>query len=409
MAGVAAGGGVSCGKAPRPGVEADRAAPLAQDYTVVLHNPAGGRGLDGPGIVRMPGGRLVVVVPMSPGGGKWLCRVLQSTDRGRTWQAVSELPYYSAVPWLHEGMLYLFAHPEGTKFRNDDLILLRSTDSGATWSDPVTLFPGHYWNCQTGMAIRDHRLYWAIDDLSLGMPKRGPRVVAGDLSRELMDPRAWRLSNMVPFPGLPESLVHPKFSGSYPSTPMLEPNVILVNGQLRVLAAVKPVRQSTTNLCAVFDVTDDGRMLQLSFTQFHPMPGGQVKFCILWDDVSRLFWATVNLAADGQDVYGFQADPPEKRGGRPYSGAIGGNDRRFLMLMYGLDGLNWFPAGCVARAGKLSQSFMYASQAADGDDLAIVARSSVHSENRHDADYATFHRVRDFRKLAMNLRPDGNA
>lgn len=76
------------------------------------------------------------------------------------------------------------------------------------------------------------------------------------------------------------------------------------------------------------------------------------------------------------------------------------------MLKYPVDGLNWFPAGCVARAGTLSQSLIYPSQVIDGDDLAIIARSSVEGSNRHDADYATFYRVRNFRGLAMNLRQD---
>ena len=29
--------------------------------------------------------------------------------------------------------------------------------------------------------------------------------------------------------------------------------------------------------------------------------------------------------------------------------------------------------------------------------------------NQHDADYATFHRVRDFRRLALNLFPDAQS
>ncbi len=75
------------------------------------------------------------------------------------------------------------------------------------------------------------------------------------------------------------------------------------------------------------------------------------------------------------------------------------------MLSYSLDGLNWFPAGCVAQAGKLSQSFMYARPVIDGADLAIIARSSIQAPNQHDADTATFHRVRDFRRLALKLLP----
>jgi len=42
----------------------------------------------------------------------------------------------------------------------------------------------------------------------------------------------------------------------------------------------------------------------------------------------------------------------------------------------------------------------------DGNDLAIVARSSVNAPNQHDADTCTFHRVRDFRRLALNLVPE---
>jgi len=113
----------------------------------------------------------------------------------------------------------------------------------------------------------------------------------------------------------------------------------------------------------------------------------------------------VNLVVDGQDRLKFPTHS-EHRNGVWYDDAIGGNERRLLMLMYGLDGLNWFQAGCVARAGKLSQSFMYPSHIIDGDDLLIIARSSVNGQNRHDADTVTFHRVRDFRSLALNLRPD---
>lgn len=381
------------------------AKPLAQDYTVAFRSHVPGRGIDGVGIAKMPDGMLVATVPVVLDQG-WTCVIVQSTDGGRSWgKPVAELPCHTVTPFVHEEKLYLFADPWGERRRFIDLTLLRSDDAGRTWSDPVTVAKGTLWNCQTGMTIHNNTLYWAVDDRSLGPAERGHRALAGDLSGNLMDSKSWRISNFVPFPGLPDSLLNPKMTGSYPSNRMLEPNVLLVGGRLRVLSTVKPPLQATTNLAAVFDVTDDGENLDLSFTQYHPMPGAQVKFCVTWDDVSQMFWATVNLAVDGQDQFAFQ-DPAEHRDDEPYPGGIGGNDRRFLMLMYGLDGLNWFPAGCVARAGRLGQSFMYASQVIDGDDLAIIARSSVDGHNRHDADTATFHRVRNFRKLAMNLRQD---
>jgi hypothetical protein len=92
-----------------------------------------------------------------------------------------------------------------------------------------------------------------------------------------------------------------------------------------------------------------------------------------------------------------------------------GNDRRFLMLWYALDALNWFPAGCVARAEKLTECYMYPSIVTEGDDLLVLARtaheySGALAENRaahgwHDANLLTLHRVRDFRALAMDIHP----
>jgi hypothetical protein len=384
--------------------------PLAQDYTIVFHNPDSEQYVEGCGLVRLDDGTLVAAVPVVPRA-QWskdrrmersAIHIVRSTDRGRTWNVASELRYYSAVPWTHQGRLYLFANKPGTEFRNDDLLLLRSDDGGQTWSSPVTLFPGHFWNCHTGMVQRPNQLYWAIDDLSFGMQQRGPRVVAGDLSGDPMQPAAWRLSNPVPFPGFPASMRNPRFADR--SSQYLECNVVEVNGRIRLLGTVKPHGQSTTNVGGVLDLQDNGRELALSFTQFHPLPGGHLKFCVIRDEVSGLFWATANFAVDGQGTFDWWKEGG-KAGRFQGSNTTGGNDRRFLMLLYSLDALNWFQAGCVAQAQKISQSFMYGKLTVDGDDLAIIARTSIRAPNQHDADHATFHRVKNFRSLALNLKP----
>jgi hypothetical protein len=237
--------------------------------------------------------------------------------------------------------------------------------------------------------------------MSFGM-NRGPRLIAGDLTGDPMKPEAWRISDPVPFPGAPDVLSDAKFAAQ-PSQ-YLEPNVIEVNGRLRVLAAVKIKRPTVAGLCAIFDGTDDGTKADLKFNHFGAMPGAQLKFCVIRDETSKLFWATANLPVDSEDLFGWTKDGIAQDKHKPSA-----NDRRFLMLSYSLDGLNWFPAGCIAQAAKLSQSFMYARPVIDGDDLAIIARSSVQAPNQHDADYATFHRVRDFRRLAMKLVPEKEA
>jgi hypothetical protein len=49
---------------------------------------------------------------------------------------------------------------------------------------------------------------------------------------------------------------------------------------------------------------------------------------------------------------------------------------------------------------------MYARPIVEGNDLVVLSRSSIDAPNQHDADCATFHRVRNFRDLALNLFPD---
>ena len=82
-----------------------------------------------------------------------------------------------------------------------------------------------------------------------------------------------------------------------------------------------------------------------------------------------------------------------------------GNERRFLMLMYSLDALNWFPAGCIAMWPSPGQGFQYNALLVDGDDLLVSSRTAKNASNQHDNDLVTIHRVHDFRSLALNLYP----
>ena len=50
------------------------------------------------------------------------------------------------------------------------------------------------------------------------------------------------------------------------------------------------------------------------------------------------------------------------------------------------------------------EGLQYASPMVDGDDLLLLVRTSEGGPNQHDADIMTFHRVRDFRAHALDLR-----
>lgn len=388
---------------------------LAQDFSAIHHNPDDTIYVEGSGLLKIKENTFLAIVPVVPRGvcnakerrsKESMTYIYRSDDNGQTWRLISQLPYYSAVPWQVPGRdaVYLFTFKGGTTHRNDDMLLLRSDDGGRSWSQPETLFEGHFWNCHTNMVFRDGRLYWAFDqlktDASVG---RQSCVLVGDLSGNLMDKASWRISNAVPFPGVPPQFTQPHLAATFPGYTYLEPNVIDVLGQLRMLAVVKVHGQSTPGFAAVFNIHDDGNEVKLEFAQYHPMPFGQLKFFTAWDEASGLFWAAGNMVVDSQAIHPWW-DNAKLFGFR--AGKRGGNDRRFLMLYYSLDGLNWFTAGCIAQARKIGQSFMYPAIVIDGEDMAIISRTCINAPDQHDADHATFHRVRDFRKLAMNLIPE---
>jgi hypothetical protein len=411
---------------------------LAQDHTVVAAVPEDTAGYYSfflsDAFASLGGGMLLAAAPVVQTGpgvvapdGTRVCLVLvsRSRDRGATWEAVSRLTFTRRVEvalLAHGRSVYLLMVPHG---KDGVLQVAASEDQGTTWSEPVEVIrrtgprpagsragpdtKGDWalaveasseqerWFCahQTAMAEVDGRLYFALSERcqTLG-------VAVCDLKQGVMNPRAWRVSEQVEMP-IPAELTRNLFPG--PAMRCLEGNVIRVKNRLRVLARAVIDRYGTSGMAAVFDLEDDGVTPLLTFSQLHPLPGGQGKFFIVYDDVSRLYWMASNLPVNTQGWVESPAKLPL------------GNDRRLLMLWYACDALNWFPAGCIAYTTRLTEAFMYPSLVIDGDDLAILSRTSkryegLQAENRakngfHDANFLTFHRVKDFRALALDIFP----
>ena len=172
---------------------------------------------------------------------------------------------------------------------------------------------------------------------------------------------------------------------------------MLVNGEIRMIMRTIVDGHTTSSLASVGRVEDDGDQLDYRFVQFHPMPGAQCKFQIVHDEEGGLYWTTVTLSTNP-----WQDREPLRRIG--FSGPPG-NERRILMLMYSVDALNWFQAGCVAMSRSMMESYSYASQVISGNDLLVVARTARSGKNQHDTNLVTLHRVKGFRDLALDLRP----
>ncbi len=373
---------------------------LHTEKTVVAESPDPGRlFVYEPALVKLPSGRLLVTfehtlidanaqVPRR-------FRLAVSDDGGRTWRQLPPLDLHSAQPFVHESKLYLL----GNLAIRRNIVILRSNNEGRSWTEPVTLFEGSYWNAPTGVLIKDRRLYrsFNLHQDADGTPNlrnyQGCVVIAGDLSRNLLDRSAWRMSDRLDYPGTPPLLTRVPAAGRRPDH-WLESNLVGVKGEIRGFhrlrvpggAAQGLTHQSTAGLAAVTDLADDGTTLRHTFGQFFPMPGAQNKFHIIRDEPSGLYWMAGNIPVDS------------------LGGAPGGDDRRILILMYSVDAHNWFQAGCVAMTRKPREAYNYASLLPEGDDLLLAVRTALggrHSQAK--STHITFHRVRGFRSLALDL------
>lgn len=378
---------------------------LAQDYTVVTRVPRHDLQATDPSLLRLPSGRLLATWAFRDHGGPgtpgWdaipteRVRLAASPDDGATWRELPPIAANTGHPFIHRGELHLLVDGHGRR----NLMIARSRDEGESWTPFVTLFESSHWNTPSGTAVKNDRWY-----LGFGVPNTdgaynargsGLVVLAADLRRDLLQASSWRRSEPLRYPGTPNSL---RAGLSDRPDHWLEPNVGNDRGRLHVVARCRIDHQATANLAAICDV-DDGKneRPRLSFRQFHPVPGGQGNFHILRDPVGGLFWMLSNLPTDSQNTA--LTHQLRARGFTEVSGGAG-DERRFLVLSFSVDALNWFNACFLAMTPEPLRSFHYAAPLIDGEDLLFLSRTSRDAPNQHDSDLITFHRLKDFRRLA---------
>ena len=124
---------------------------------------------------------------------------------------------------------------------------------------------------------------------------------------------------------------------------------------------------------------------------FLPMPGGQNKFYIKYDEKTKLYWlASVQARDSMRRIERLSADR--------YN--IPSDERDRLALHFSSNMVDWCFAGLVAQSGHAKQARHYASMDIDGEDLVILSRSGdENAASAHNGNMITLHRVRNFRDL----------
>ena len=318
-------------------------------------------------------------------------RVLLSDDKGRTWRETpARIPMMHVILFKAGGSLYMIGH-------SGRLLITRSDDNGETWSEPAVLCPEPRWHQScTAVDVYDGKVTlvyekWVAEKHK--WPGVGPVLMQAREDADLTDPSNWKFSELYNPDDDMEAARPSGIPVNAPGAPgMLETNVIRVHNPANPFydATGKSVALLARASTGFPDIgvmlkgyeREDGSLAIGRFRKnegevyFVHIPGGDLKFHILYDPESRLYWL-LHSQIDGRMNY-----------------------RRRLALSYSPDLLRWTFAGLVAVGPTDHSARHYATMIQDGDDLFIVSRSGdERARTAHDGNIVTFHRIKDFRKL----------
>jgi hypothetical protein len=416
--------------------------PLANDFVTVYESPDPQHVFPrSPGIARLDSGRLVACFDLGgPGMKAWPApkgirygnpvqtKVYTSDDGGKTWTHRTDAPFMMARPFAAGKAIYLLGLA-------GDLMIIRSDDGGETWSAPFRLTDGEDWT------QAPCNVHYANGCVYLVMNKRpyprkswpvsieAPVLMRGKLSDDLTKRENWTFATTLVFRdivtpaqldwfGVPffESLFD-KSTFPAPGRAMApigwlethvvqftDPDHLWHDPAGKTFQLWSRAHTGGTGYAAIAKVVEQGdspgtgemntqlQKVPSGKTMLYvPCPGGQMKFHVLYDEATKLYWLLSTQATDSMTR-------PDRLPADRYS--LPNNERRRLQLHFSKNMIDWCFAGLVA-AGPVEQaSRHYASMAIDGDDLVVLSRSGdARAKTAHDGNLITFHRVRDFRGL----------
>jgi hypothetical protein len=314
-----------------------------------------------------------------------LIAVYKSANRGKSWTKISEIhgQFWSNL-FVHQKALYIM----GTWKHHGNFIIRRSLDGGNTWTEPTTkatglLFEGEYHTAPMPMVIHNGRIWRAIENAKSESTKWGIRysamVISASLDADLLNSTSWTATNFLTHN---PSYLDGRFGGWIEGNAAVTPEGKMID-MLRVATSEKG-----RELAAIVTVSDDGTSASFDpATGFIDFVGGARKFSIRYDEKSHLYWTISNMIT------------------KEFSDRDAGSIRNTLVLKSSSDLKNWTVHQVLLHhPDVLKHGFQYIDWQFEGKDIIFLSRTAWDDEfggahNFHDANYLTFHRIKNFRKL----------
>jgi len=400
--------------------------------------------LGSPSIAALPGGRIVVSFDTTgpgvkhlpgtkgrePVSGHWLQgKVFVSGDKGKTWTCKTDFPFHQAQLFRIGNTLYLMGL--AGSFR-----IMRSVDGGDTWSKPAefALDDGEYAITPSSVLCTDEYVYLAVMKWVAGKEKEKrslvPVILRARQGVDLANRKAWTSSEpgksfqeFVPPQCLqqfgiqisPEPVSElPKTSGKPGArrpdgrlnwdaphlVEIVDPNHSWRDARRRTLYLLAEVRTQRRNLAAIARVVEDeaGKMVMDAETvvgsiktALIAMPGGHLKFDVIYDGTSKLYWLACNPCPDTMTRFDKSS---AARSSQPR------DDRQQLHLYYSRNLVDWCFAAWMDSGSSAKDWRHFCSLAIGGSDLyAVCCSGSAKPGTRGYTDRITFHCIPAFREL----------
>lgn len=345
-----------------------------------------GRYLCSPSLLRHPEGFLLASMDVfAHGHPQNLTLIFRSDDEGATWHYVSELmPCFWGEMFIHNGELYMM----GCATEYGDLLIGKSTDGGKTFSAPVAIMRGSNAKAENSGFLRypqnhmvcNGRIYktldwgnWRKQDADWHVPL----VASCDVKDDLLVPENWSFSEPVRYDPTWEGTVDGYAKGVVEGTLCVAPDGRLMDVMRYEIMEGNP----PYGLVLAFYVNTEDPDAPLEYARAIRFPGNRSKFMIQYDPVSKKYYSLVT---------------------RIYSEAYLGA-RNLLSLMCSEDLDHWelvcdlldYRHEDVTKVG-----FQYVYFLFEGEDILYLNRTAMNqAHSYHDANYSTFHRIKNFRDL----------
>jgi len=420
--------------------------PLANEFiTVYRSDTRRGEYAYTPGICVLPGGRIIATLDRNK------CATVSDDERGMVFLSddgldfrfVSYFPFVHARPFAAGNSVYIIG-------QKGNIRIIRSDDDGETWSRAVDLAAadvpetqcGNWHASATNVWHENGHVYLVMEHLAADdcvtwpVAALAPVLMRAKDSDDLTRPESWTFASRLYFRnevdqdkldffGVPFYQVsrgskidagRPKGVHVSPLAPVrtcapigwLETNVVRIldpghywydpsghtfhlfarahTGGTGYAALCKVTENADGTMTTSFETVPSGRSVV-----FLPMPGGQMRFHMLYDEITKRYWLLSTQATDSMTRAELL---PRDRYNLP------NNERRRLALHFSKNCVDWCFAGLVAVGDSEIQSRHYASMAFRGDDLLILSRSGdENAKSAHDGNIITLHTVKNFRDL----------